>query len=110
MGNGEAIDFDIADSEARSGLEERKAGDKFAPRNGGSGQERTIDWNIKFAGDGGDAGNVVGMLVGDEDGVEGFGIDGDGGEALEGFLAAQSGINEDAGAAGGDKSRVGCTG
>jgi hypothetical protein len=31
---------------------------------------------------------VVGMLVGDEDGIEGFGIDVDGGEALKGFLAA----------------------
>lgn len=48
--------------------------------------------------------------MGDEDGVEGFGIDIDGGEALEGFLAAESGVDQEAGAAGGDEGRIAGTG
>jgi hypothetical protein len=104
--DGEAIDFDIADSEARSGLEEREARDEFAPGDGGRGQERAVDRDVELAGDGGDAGDVIGVLVGDEDGVDGFGIDIDGGETLEGFLAAQSGVDQDSGAAGGDQGGV----
>jgi hypothetical protein len=49
---------------------------------------------------------VVGVLVGDEDGVETGGVFADGGEAGKGLLAAEAGIDEDAGVLGADKGGV----
>lgn len=106
VGDGEAIDVDVADGETGAGLEEFEDGLEFAPRDGGRGEAAAVDGDPEFLGDGGEAGDVVGMLVGDEDGGEGFGVDVDGGEALEGFLAAEAGVDEDAGAVGRDEGGV----
>ena len=43
---------------------------------------------------------MVGVFVGDEDGVETVDIASDGGEAGEGFAFSKAGVNEDAGAFG----------
>jgi hypothetical protein len=48
-------------------------------------------------GDDGEAEDVIGVLVGDEDGVDGFEAFPDGGQAGGGLLAAQPGVNENAG-------------
>jgi hypothetical protein len=50
------------------------------------------------------------MFVGDEDGVEGRGVFADGGEPVEDFAAAQAGVNEQPGAARGEKGCVAGTG
>jgi hypothetical protein len=49
---------------------------------------------------------MVAVLVRNDDGVQRFREFADGGEALEGLLAAEPGINEDPGASGADKRAV----
>ncbi len=110
VGDGEAVDVDIADAKAGAGLEEFEDGLEFTPGDGGGGEAAAIDGDAKFLRDGGEAADVVGMLVGNNDGRERFGGDVDGGEALEGFFAAQAGVDEDAGAFGSDQSRIAITG
>ena len=106
VGDGEAIDADVADDEAGAGLEEFEDGLEFSPGDGRGGEAAAVDGDAEFLGDGGEAGDVVGMLVGDEDGGERFGVDVDGGEAFEGFLAGEAGVDEDAGAVCGDEGGV----
>jgi hypothetical protein len=106
VGDGKAIDVDVAYAEAGAGLEELEFGLELAPGDGGGGEAAAVDRDAEFFRDGGEAGDVVGMLVGDQDGGEGFGIDVDGGQALEGFLTAETSVDEDAGPPGGDQSRV----
>lgn len=106
MRDGEAVDVNVADDEARAGLEELEDGLKFAPGDGGRGEAAAVNGDAEFFRDGGKAGDVIGMLVGDEDGGEGFRVDVDGGEALEGFLAGEASVDEDASAIGRDESRI----
>jgi len=49
---------------------------------------------------------MIGVFMADENGVEILRPFADGCQALEGALAAQAGVNEDAGAPGGDKGRI----
>jgi hypothetical protein len=51
------------------------------------------------------AGDVIGMLVGDEDGVEVFQVLADGREALAELLHAQAGVHQDARLVGGQQAR-----
>lgn len=46
--------------------------------------------------EGGQAGNVVAVFVGDEDGVKARRVFAGSGEALKGLLAAESGVDQDA--------------
>ena len=103
VGDGEAVDVDIADDEAGAGLEEFEDGLELAPGDGGGGEAAAVDGDAELLRDGGEAGDVVGMLVSNNDGGQRFGVDVDGGQALEGFLAAQTGVDEDAGSLGGDE-------
>jgi hypothetical protein len=52
------------------------------------------------------AGNVIGMFVGNEDGIERRDIFADGSQALGDFAAAEAGIDQNAGAVRRDKNRV----
>ena len=70
---------------------------------GGLGEE---DGDAQAAGEDGEAGDVVLMLVGDEDGVEGGGVFAGEGHALEEFAAGEAGVDEQAGAGGGDDRGV----
>jgi len=49
---------------------------------------------------------MVGVFVTDENGIEILRFLADGRQALEGGLAVQAGVDEDAGASGGDKGRI----
>ena len=49
---------------------------------------------------------MVGVLVGNEDGVEAVDIAADGGEAGEGFALSKAGVNEDAGTLGFEQGEI----
>lgn len=66
---------------------------ELGPGDGRRCEARDVDRDTELAGDGAKSGDVIGMFVGDENCVERFGIDADGGQALEGFLAAEAGVN-----------------
>ena len=70
---------------------------------GGLGE---VDGDAQAAGEGGEAGDVVLMLVGDEDGVEGGGIFVGELHALEQLAAGEAGVDEQAGVGGGDDRGV----
>ena len=70
---------------------------------GGFGEE---DGDIEAAGEDGQAGDVIDVLVGDEDGVEGGGVFAGEGHAAEEFAAGEAGVDEDAGAGAGDDGAV----
>ena len=65
-----------------------------------------VDRNAEFAGGDGEAVDVVHVLMGDDDGVEGVGVFAGQLHAAEEFAAAQAAIDEDAGAAAGDNRAV----
>ena len=106
VGDGERGDGDVADGEGLAGLEGFEVRGEVAPGDAGRGEAGQVDGDAKEAGEGDEAADVVGVFVGDEDGVEGGGVFADGGEAVEDFAAAQAGVDEQAGAAGGEKGRV----
>ena len=106
VGDGEAVDVDVADDEAAAGLEELELGGEFAPRNFGSREPGAVDRDVELLGDGREAGDVVRVFVGDEDRVEGSRVGADGREAFEGFLAAEAGVDQQARAVGGDQRGV----
>ncbi len=64
------------------------------------------DGNVKAAGQGRQARDMVLMLMRDEDGGQGSGIFVDGCHAPEEFAAGEAGVDEDAGAGGRDDSRI----
>ena len=70
---------------------------------GGFGE---VDGDAQAAGEDGEAGDVVLVLVGDEDGVERGGIFVGEGHALEQFAAGEAGVDEQAGVGGGDDRGV----
>ncbi len=70
---------------------------------GGFGEE---DGDVEAAGEDGEAGDVVDVLVGDEDGVEGRGVFSGDGHAAEELAAGEAGVDEDSGAGGGDDGAV----
>ncbi len=104
--DGEGGDGDVADGEGLAGLEGFELRGEVAPGDAGRGEAGQVDGDAEEAGEGDEAADVVGVFVGDEDGVEGGGVFADGGEAVEDFAAAEARVNEQAGAAGGEKGRV----
>lgn len=106
---GEGLDVEVAEVEGCARLE------SFQRRRGGAAEveqrrrlvrEKNRDAGAELAVDDGQAGDVVGVFVGDEDSVETGGVFIDGGEACEGLLAVDPGVNEDAGLFRGEKDRI----
>lgn len=111
VGDGEGLDVEGAELEAGACLEAAEVGVEFAPFDLGGGGVGEEDGELAAAGgvaadEGGEAEDVVGVFVGDEDGVELVGVLADGGEAFEGLFPAEPGIDEDAGLGGGDEDAV----
>ena len=106
VGDGEAVDFDVADGEGCASLEAFDDGVAGAPVESGGGAFGEVDGLFEGAGDGDEAEDVVGVLVGDDDGVEFGDVLADGCEAGGGFLAGESGVDEDAGGIGADEGAV----
>ena len=96
--NREALDAHVADVEDGTGLElldlRRGAFLPFAPVDGGRGELGEIDGNLQRAGKHGKAGDMVAVLVGNDDGAERFRRDADGLEAGKSLALAEAGINE----------------
>jgi hypothetical protein len=99
----ERVDVDVADGEALAGLDGFYAAEAFAE---GVGQDALegihcglgdIEGRFPEAEDLREAVAMVGVLVGDEDGVETVDIAPNGSEAGEGFAFSKAGVNEDAG-------------
>ena len=110
VGDGEGGDGDVADGEGLAGLEGFELRGEVAPGDAGRGEAGQVDGDAEEASESDEAADVVGVFVGDEDGVERGGVFADGGEAVEDFAAAKAGVDEQAGAAGGEEGRVAGTG
>jgi len=113
VGDGEGRDFDIADFEFQAGADVFDAAGSFRRRIG----EHFFDFAVRrlgevggtipIASELGQAVAVVGVLVGDEDGVHVLGTGAaESFEAADDFLAAETGVYEESGAAGLEKSRI----
>ena len=74
VGDAEALHLDIAHHETGAGLKAFQARLRFAPIHGRRGELADINGDSQPAGDAREAGNVVGMLVGDQYRVERFGV------------------------------------
>jgi hypothetical protein len=95
--NGEGIDRDIAEIEGAAGLKlSESEGDFAVALDGFGGEAVAVDGDAEFSGEGAEAHDVVRMLVGNEDTVEGFRCTADAGEALSDLAAAEPGIDEQA--------------
>jgi len=104
--DGEGVDVDIADGEALAGLDGFDAAEALAKGIGEDAVEcihgRFSDVERRFpeAEDLGQAVAVVGVFVGDKNGVKAVDVALNGGEAGESFAFSEAGVNEDAGAFG----------
>ena len=104
--DGERVDVDVADPETLASLDGLYAAEALAESvrqnalEGFQGGLGDIERGFPEAEDLREPVAVVGVFVGDEDGVETVDIAPDGGEAGEGFAFSKAGVNEDAGAFG----------
>ncbi len=78
VGDGEGIDFEVADDDAGAGLEGLDPGVAAVPVDAGGGEFRQENGNAQGLGDDRETGDVVGVLVGDEDGVDAIEVLADG--------------------------------
>ena len=101
--DGEGMDVDVADGETLAGLDGLHAAEAFAESVGEDALEGVhgglgdVERGFPEAEDLREAVAVIGVFVGDEDGVETIEIAADGGEAGQGFAFSEAGVNEDAG-------------
>ena len=96
--DGKSVDGHVANGEGIAGDE--KMGVDLNLQlgfDGFAGQAIAINGHLQFCGQAGQAGDVVGMLVGDENAVNAFRGAGDGGEALANLASAETGVNQKAG-------------
>jgi hypothetical protein len=113
MRDGEGLDFDVADGETLSGAEKLEGwGVLVLPQDGPAGQRSYVHRDgagaflVESRGQSGQTADVIGVLVGDQDGVEvrrGFP---DGLEPLGQLTAAETSVYQDAGAPGSDQRGV----
>lgn len=106
--NGETVDRDIADRERTACLETFDGGFAGFPIDDRRGALRNVDGNgaAQFAEEAAEAGNVIGVFVGDEDGVEPIKRFARGGETLHEIAYTQARVNEEARRVGGNQRRV----
>ena len=107
--HGKGGDFQRADGEARTRGEEPPVGGgiarvlsaDFVGREPGG-----VDGAAQGGEEDGQSAGVVAVLVGEEDSIDGRGVDADGVEAGEGFAGAEAGIEKQGGVAGPDHGGV----
>jgi hypothetical protein len=99
--DGETGNVDIADGETRTGLEQFEVRSPvapiFVPCDGRRGHAGDINRDAKFAGDGLQAANMIGMLVRNQNRGERFRVLTRRGEPLERFLARKAGVDQETG-------------
>ena len=97
VGHAESVHGDIADVEGRDCFKEFEVQKRFGlALNGFLSEPVAVNGDFQFGAKHGERGNVIGMLVGDQDSREGFGGFANGGEALMDFAGAEAGIDENA--------------
>jgi hypothetical protein len=110
--NGEGVHVDIADREALARLNGFDASQTLTESfrentlkraQGGLGN---VKRSLPQAQDLRESIAVIGMLVGDEDGIEMFEVALDGGESSKGFAFAEAGVHKDAGAFGFEQGEI----
>ena len=103
VGDGERVYIDVADPETLASLDGFDSAEALAESvgqcalKGLQGRLGDVERGFPEAEDLRESVAVVGVFVGDEDGVETLDIAPDGGEAGESFAFSKAGINEDAG-------------
>ncbi len=102
----EAVDFDVADREARAGLKTLEARCGVFPIDQRRGLMCHVDRGRSFFCEAHEAGDVIAMLVGDEDGVEAAGLFADGRKAPGEFLETEAGVDQDTGAVRGQQRTI----
>ena len=95
--DGKAVDLDVADGERGAGLKAIEFGRVLAPRNGGGGQARDVNGRVQLPGERNQAADVIGVLMGDQNGIHAVALLVDSGEAREKVAFAEAGVHQDAG-------------
>lgn len=111
VGDAEGFDGQVTNRESLAvGKDAPRDADAVGPVglfvDGFGGKAVRVDGDGMFFTDGTEAANVIGVFVGDEDGVEVVELPADGGEALGDLTAAEAGINENGGVGGLDEGAV----
>ncbi len=97
MWHGKAFDLEIAESEARAGLEKLPVGAVFQPGLYGAGGGMVgEDLDRPVARQSADAGGVIAVLVCEEDGIDAFERLADGGQQLRDSPGRETGVDEHA--------------
>jgi len=110
--DGEGVDVNIADGETLAGLDGLDSAKALAEGFGEDAAEllhgglADIERRFPDAENLREAVAVIGVLVGDQDGVEAVEVAFDGGEASQGFALAEAGVNENAGGFGFEQGDV----
>jgi len=110
--DGEGVDVNIADGETLAGLDGLDSAKALAEGFGEDAAEllhgglADIERGFPDAENLREAVAVIGVLVGDQDGVEAVEVAFDGGEASQGFALAEAGVNENAGGFGFEQGDV----
>ena len=106
VGDREAVDFDVPYGEAPPGFKVLELWFHAVPIESVIGQRGDVDRRLQPLGKLRQAGNVVGMLVGNQDGVDPLRILADRFQALAGLAKAEADVHQQAHLFGGDQSRV----
>lgn len=99
VGDREGVDADVADFEGGPGGENaaiQRSGGLKAEFDGFAGEAIAVDGNFVFGAKAGDALDMVGMFVGEENAVEGFGRAAESGQAFADLFSREAGVNKDA--------------
>ncbi len=106
----EAGDVDIADGEAGAGLKQfelrRSIAPVVVPGDGRRGHAGNVNGNAQLAREHLQPGDVIGMLMRDQDRGERVRVVSGGVEAYERFLGGESGVNEETGPLGGNEGAI----
>jgi hypothetical protein len=106
VGKGKALDFKAAELKFCAGLEGLEVDVGGAIVDGGGRLGSEVDRLFDFSGDAGEAAYVVGVFVGNEDGVDGLVGNVGSFETAKGFFAGEAAIDEDAGFAIAEVGRI----
>lgn len=106
--DGKAVDLEIAHAEGRTGLKGFERRSVVVPVDRARRERGHVnrDAAVAMAREGAETAHMIGVFVADEDGVNRIERFTDGIEAGLGFALAQTGIDENARAAGGDESAI----
>src|SRR5579872_938369 len=106
MRNGEAVDFDVADGQARARLKALQARGTAFPIDQRRREATDVNHGSDFLREPRQAADVIRVLVRDQDGVDAVGLLANGCQALRELLETEAGVDQDAGLLGRDQRAV----